>query len=295
MPPLISVVMSTYNRANLLPQAIESVLNQSFDDFEFIIVNDNSTDNTDEILKSYKDNRVKIFTNKTNCGCTFNYHNENTLSKGKYIAHIDDDDIWLDKKLERQYEYMENNQWIAITGTYIETFGDNVRPSWIFYTEPKEIDFSMNFYNPICHSSVMYRKDYIEKNGINYDITKRCAQDFDFYKQIILSGGNIVNIPEVLVKYRMHPIRLTDIIETQQIQIDVAEKTKAELRARYLNKEEEERFKYLTEGFPFNEYNKYNVLGAVQMLENKINKTDINFIKAIDKIKTDILNNLYKF
>ena len=295
MSSLISVIMSTYNRGSILTEAIDSVLNQTYKNIEFIIINDGSTDNTKEILSKYSDDRIRLYTNNRNYGCTFNYYMAQNMSQGKYIAHIDDDDIWKSDKLAIQYEYMERHANIAMCGTFIETFGENARPSWVFYTEPKEIEFSMNFYNPICHSSVMYRNSFVKELHINYDLSKICAQDFDLYKQIILKGGLITNIPQVLVRYRMHKIRLTDIFETQQIQIDNAEKIKNELRLRYLDKTDNEIFKYLTEGFPYNDYNKQNVLNAVKLLDERIKEHNENYISAAVRIKTDIENGVFKF
>ena len=264
--PLVSVIMSTYNRGLMLAEAIDSVLNQSFDDFEFIIIDDASTDNTEEIIKSYSDSRIRYFKNRFNCGCTFNYHNANNLARGKYVAHIDDDDIFLQDKLKKQVDYLEKNQNIDMVGTFVDTFGEGVRPSWVFYTEPAVIDFCMNFFNPICHSSVMYRKSFIDKHAVNYDIRKRCAQDYDFYKQFIFNGGLISNIPEMLVKYRMHANRLTDVKETQDIQINNAEIIKKELINRFLDDSLYHKFIELMGGFPFNQYDVDRVEEALNML-----------------------------
>lgn len=289
--PLVSVIMSTYNREAMLTDAVTSVLNQTFSDFEFIIINDFSTDNTEQIIKNYNDSRIRLFNNHKNCGCTFNYHNANNLAQGKYIAHIDDDDIFLPDKLKKQVDFLEQNQNIDMVGTYIETFGDGTRPSWVFYSEPEYIDFLMNLYNPICHSSVMYRKSFIDRHALNYDISKKCAQDYDFYKQFVLNGGKIANIPEVLVKYRMHASRLTDIKETQDIQIYNAEKVKEELLSRYLNKDELNYFKNLVDGFPFNDYNVENVENAIIML-SKAHECDFKIAKEIIK---GIKNNKFRF
>lgn len=289
--PLVSVIMSTYNRETMLQEAVTSVLNQTFSDIEFIIINDCSTDNTEQIIKNYADSRIRLFNNRVNCGCTFNYHNANNLAKGKYIAHIDDDDIFLPNKLKKQVEFLEQNPQIDMVGTYIETFGDGARPSWVFYSEPEYIDFLMNIYNPICHSSVMYRKSFIDRHALNYDISKKCAQDYDFYKQFVLNVGKITNIPEVLVKYRMHASRLTDIKGTQDIQIYNAEKVKDELLSRYLDKESISSFKDLIQGFPFNNYNDENVEKAIVIL-SKASKCDL---KIAEKIIKDIKNNKFRF
>ena len=114
MKPLLSVVMSTYNRLQMLPEAVESVLTQSFGDFEFIIIDDNSTDGTFDYLHSLRDDRIKLFKNHENKGCTFNYHIAQNIAKGKYIAHIDDDDISFPYRFERQISFLESNNEISL-------------------------------------------------------------------------------------------------------------------------------------------------------------------------------------
>ena len=283
--------MSTYNRLQMLPEAVESVLTQSFGDFEFIIIDDNSTDGTFDYLHSLRDDRIKLFKNSENKGCTFNYHVAQNIAKGKYIAHIDDDDISLPYRFEKQISFLESNKEISLLGTFIETFGKNQRPSWVFYTEPEKIDLCMNFYNPICHSSITYRKDFVDKNFINYNLACKCAQDYDFYKQILFAGGKLANINEVLVRYRMHSNRLTDIRASQQIQIDVAEKVKQDLQLRFLSEDEHKEISNLLVGFPYNDYRLDDVVKALEIVKSK------NFysFETVQSLQEDIKNNLFKF
>ncbi len=290
--PLISVVMSTYNRADILKETLVSVLNQTFDDYEFIIVNDGSDDNTNEIINGYKDKRIRLINNRRNLGCTFNYHYMHKLSRGKYVAHIDDDDISYPDRLKKQYNYLEANEHIALIGTYIETFGSNKRPSWVMYKEPEELDFLMNIYNPICHSSIMYRKEFLDSNQINYDFEKKCSQDYDLYKQIIIKGGKLANLEEILVKYKMHPNRITDVKETMQIQIKNADIVKKELLMRFLNEKEYNEVTELLTDFPFNEYKIENVEKAINIIKER---NGIYSGEVIEKIKKDIKNNKFKF
>lgn len=291
METVLSVIMSTYNRENMVLETIESVLNQTFRDFEFIIIDDNSTDNTSSIIKNIKDSRIKLIQNTHNCGCTINYRLAHNISKGKYIAHTDDDDISFPDRFEKQINFMESNPQIALSGTFIETFGENRRPDWVFYTNPDIIDFVCNLYNPICHSSIIYRKTFMDENFINYNPLKKCAQDYDFYKQILLKGGKIANIDEILVKYRMHKNRLTDIKETQDIQIYNAEVIRKELLLRYFNDTETEDFLKLIKGFPYNEYNKTTVIEGINKLGEKIPNSN-NIIKQLTE---DIINNRFTF
>lgn len=293
--PLISVIMSTFNRGHFLKQALESVLNQSFSDFEFIIIDDASSDNTDKILKSCTDKRLRLYKNKQQCGCTFNYHNAQNLAQGEFTAHIDDDDIWHKDKLAKQIEFMNRHPEITLSGTFIETFGENRRPSWVFDTDSIKLDFMINFYNPICHSSVIFRNSFIQENCINYDMNKLCAQDYDLYKQIILNGGTLANMPEVLIQYRMHKIRLTDVKETQDIQSNNAEKIKKELLKRFLSDEETEKITEQMTGFPFNEYNTDNVLDAIDYAGRRYTEKYSAPYEIIEAAKNDIQNGLYKF
>lgn len=291
----LSVVMSTYNREHLLPETIESVLNQSFEDFEFIIIDDASTDNTYNLIKKYNDSRIILLRNKTNKGPTFNYHVMQHIAKGRYIAHTDDDDISCTQRFEKQLNCLENNPDINLLGTFIETFGENARPSWCFYTEPEQLDFAMNLYNPICHSSIMYDTKFVKENFINYDIGCKCAQDYDFYKQIILKGGKLANITDVLVKYRMHKKRLTDEYKTMQIQINVAEKVKQELLLRFFNEQEKNKFSELMFDFPFNCYNLENVAEGLEMLRNKAGKIGKYKEESINTIIENVKNNKFRF
>ena len=291
MNTLLSVVMSTYNRGDMLPQAIDSILSQTFSDFEFLIIDDCSNDNTIDILSSYNDSRIKILKNRENKGCTFNYHVAHNIAKGRYIAHIDDDDISLPLRFERQIEFLNDNENISLLGTFIETFGENKRPSWVFYTEPELLDLTMNVYNPICHSSIIYDKHFFDRNGINYNLACKCAQDYDLYKQIIFKGGKLANLPEVLVQYRMHQKRLTDIFDTQQIQINVAEDVKKQLLLRVLSEEEIVEFTSLITDFPYNNYDLDNVVKAFRIIKDK-KYYDENIV---EKVIVDIKNNLFKF
>ncbi len=295
MKPVLSVVMSTYNRQQYIPDVVESVLGQSFTDFEFIIIDDCSNDDSCQVISNYKDSRIRLFHNRENKGCTYNYHVAQNLAKGKYIAHIDDDDISLPTRFEKQIEFLKLNPEISLVGSFIETFGENKRPSWVFYSDSEKLDFVMNFYNPICHSSVMYDNEFVQKKFINYNLACKCAQDYDFYKQFILKGGKLANIDEVLVKYRMHPVRLTDIYDTQQVQINVAENVKNELLSRYLSEEEILYFKKQLYDFPYNAYDKKTVIKGINLLKEKVLSCKKYTEKTIQEVIADIENDVFKF
>jgi len=133
--PKVSVIIPTYNRAKLLPRAVNSVLNQTFKDFELIIVDDASTDNTEEVVRRYKDHRIKYIRHKTNKGISISTNEGINKSKGQYIAFQDSDDEWLPEKLKKQMEIItcESNIGVVYTG-YIR-----ISPTKKDYLPSKEV------------------------------------------------------------------------------------------------------------------------------------------------------------
>lgn len=123
--PQISIVMPVYNRENLVEFAIESILNQTFIDFEFIIVNDGSTDKTLEKILSFEDNRIKIINNQKNSGIVFSRNIGITSALGNYISMFDSDDIALPNKLEIQYNFLEKNPEFAMVGSWVKWIDEN--------------------------------------------------------------------------------------------------------------------------------------------------------------------------
>lgn len=202
--PTVSVVMSTYNRANMLPTAIESILNQTVKDFEFIIVNDGSKDNTAQVLDSYaqKDKRIKVITNETNLGLIESLNKGLDLAKGKYIARMDDDDKSVPTRFQLQIDFMEKNTDIAVTGT--TQFASNKA----LFVPVQKVDVEASaeklaviaHYNvPILHPSAMIRSDFIKQHNIRYEKGYDSAEDTPFWLSIIQKGGKIVRLTPPLV------------------------------------------------------------------------------------------------
>ena len=115
--PKVSVVMLTYQREKILPRAIDSILAQTYNDFEFIIINDGSTDNTDDIVKSYKDKRIRYYKNDKNHGIAYSRNKAADLARGEYVMIMDDDDKSLPERMERQVVFLDENENItAVAG-----------------------------------------------------------------------------------------------------------------------------------------------------------------------------------
>ncbi len=202
--PAISVVMSTYNRESLLPTAIETILNQTFKDFEFIIINDGSIDKTAEVLAHYaqKDKRIQVITNEKNLGLIDSLNKGLAVAKGKYIARMDDDDKSVLTRFQLQYDYMEKNPEITVTGTSQHAYDDGffVPVKEVFVEENSEKTSVIAHFNvPILHPSAMIRHDFIKKHNIHYKKGYDSAEDTPFWFSIVKNGGKIIKLTPPLV------------------------------------------------------------------------------------------------
>lgn len=202
--PLVSVIMPVYNaETDTFKIAIESILNQTYKNFEFIIINDGSTNNTEEIILSYKDKRIRYIKNEENLKIIKTLNKGLELSRGKYIARLDSDDYCDITRLEKQVKYLEENPDIALLGTYFEHVPENriVRPP----SNPKDVKLYLRYcQNCIPHSSAMYRKSILDKYNLKYNECALHAEDYMLWVNISKYAGVAV-YPEVLTYYRSSP------------------------------------------------------------------------------------------
>lgn len=209
---VISVIMSTYNDADFITHSIDGVINQTFSNWEFIIIDDASTDNTAKIINKYlqKDKRIRYFRNKTNKGLIANLNKGIQLSNSDLIARIDGDDFWSDDtKLEKQYEFMRKNKSYGLVGTWATAIYENgeklcdiKRP-----VTNKDIKNRMLIENGFIHSTVMFRKKMARKFGY-YDPNHTHIEDYGLWLRL----GKISsfhNIPEKMINYRVRDKSLT--------------------------------------------------------------------------------------
>lgn len=206
MKTSISICMITYNRGKYLKEAIDSILTQSFLDWELIIVDNGSTDNSIDLINSYinKDSRIKLFINPIN---KISYSRNLALSKcsSKYVAVLDSDDVWLGKdKLLDQYNFLEKNPEYVLVGGGGITIDENSKEigKITHYLTDLEIRNKMLFYNNFIHSSVLYVKEKAESCGF-YDESINMGEDYDLWLKLG-SLGKISNSNLFLVKYRVH-------------------------------------------------------------------------------------------
>lgn len=206
--PKVSVVMSVYNGEEYLREAIESILNQTFEDFEFIVINDGSSDRTKDILESYSDPRIRIF-HQENMGLTRSLNNALVLAKGSYIARQDADDISLPHRFQVQKQFLDDNPDIGLIGASSTRIHSNGREIGVvqFPTDNESLQKALLHYNPFFHGSTMFRTDCINRVGYYRDFFA-CAQDYDLWLRISEST-NLSNIPDVLYSQRWHSKSIT--------------------------------------------------------------------------------------
>lgn len=202
--PDVTVLMSVYNGERYLEDAIESILGQTFHDFEFIIINDGSTDGTKDTLTRYQrmDDRIRVY-DQENRGLIAALNRGCQLARGKYIARMDADDISLPERLARQLYYMEAHPEVGVLGTWTESIDDSGRllETQRLPTAPSLIRWALLFGNPIAHGSVMMRLDVIRRLGF-YHTDALYSEDYDLWSRASVDT-RIAIIPDVLLRYRV--------------------------------------------------------------------------------------------
>ncbi len=203
--PKISVVMSVYNGEKYLKEAIQSILQQTYQDFEFIIINDCSTDKTNEIIKSFNDPRIKVIDNQENIGLTKSLNKGVGVAKGQYIARMDADDVSLPHRFKTQIEFLEKNFQYALVGSSYYQINDTgkIRVYTKVLIGNLELHSGLLEQNWFVHGSVMIRKSaFISCNGYNEEF--KYAQDYDLWLRLS-EHFKIANIEEPLYYWRSTP------------------------------------------------------------------------------------------
>lgn len=218
---LLTVLMPVYNGELFLQKTIDSILCQTYKDFEFLIINDGSEDRSEDIIKSYKDSRIKYVKNDENLKLIKTLNKGIDLAQGKYIVRIDADDIALKDRLENQFEFMESNPEIIGSGTFYSVINERneVLDLKELPTNHQEILFSMLFLNPICHPSVIWRNDIVKKNKIYFNEDYVHAEDYKFWYDLS-QFGQLANIPKKLLEYRIHANQVSQVFSKEQLFTD---------------------------------------------------------------------------
>ncbi|MBR7164207.1 MAG: glycosyltransferase family 2 protein [Clostridia bacterium] len=253
MKPEISVIMSVYNGETYLEEAIESVRNQTFKNWELIVINDCSTDSTSEILAGFasKDERIKVHTNEVNLKLPTSLNKAIFLSSGKYIARMDADDICLPDRFEKQYKFMEEHSDVALSSCRFMTVKNGVYMSGGAggRCDNQALKAMLLVANPILHPGVIAKAEVMKK--FTYDTTLTCTEDLELWTRMVTENQKIEILPECLLIYRLHDKQITST--TLQRQHTEVLKIQQKYYASLLQEMDEEMKEFYISGIYFKE------------------------------------------
>lgn len=210
----VSVILPVYNGAEYLRDCLDSLMHQTFGDFELVIIDDCSTDQTPDIIKQYSDTRIRYFKNDTNSGIVFSLNKAISLSQGEYIARMDADDICLPERLEKQVAFLDEHSDFGLISTWFEMFGAAngiVR----YETDPERIKCKLLFSLQLLHPGWMLRRSLLADHALSYKEDYKYAEDWD----LLVRAATVTrfsNIPQVLMRYRINPKQITHVFSEPQ-------------------------------------------------------------------------------
>lgn len=198
---LVTVLMSVYNCRQTISRTIDSILNQTFENFEFLIIDDCSDDDTYSVIKGYNDKRIRLIRNEKNLGLTKSLNYGLAKSNGKYIARIDGDDFSSPERLEKQVLFLKSNMDFVLIGTSYNILDSNynVVKTVNYSFSPEKLFYDLIFQNMLAHSSAMFLKEKVLKVG-GYNENYFYAQDYDLWSRLSFLG-KIYVLPEVLTSW----------------------------------------------------------------------------------------------
>jgi glycosyltransferase involved in cell wall biosynthesis len=193
--------MPAWNAEQFIAEAMDSVLTQTFKDFEFIIINDGSTDGTSKIIRSYNDPRIIFIDNEKNQGVAVALNQGMGMARGKYIARMDADDISYPERFMKQVEFMEKNPNVGVLGADVQVLDG--RDYKALVQKGRVGLLGMMRDNKICHPTVMLRKSTFDQHNLRYSSDFEAAEDYELWARAVRYTA-IANLPDVLLKYRWH-------------------------------------------------------------------------------------------
>lgn len=213
--PRVTVLMAVYNGERYLREAIDSILGQTFADFEFLIVDDASMDGSARIIEEYADQRIRLVRNEVNRGLAVSLNRGLDMGRGEYVARMDGDDVSLPERLEKQVAFLDSHPEVGVCGTWVRYLGEGAGKVVRYPTDPEIIRAGLLFYPLVAHPSVMLRRESFVRHGLRYDPALRRSQDYELWsraaRHLLFS-----NLPEVHLLYRLHPAQAGIADRTEQ-------------------------------------------------------------------------------
>jgi glycosyltransferase involved in cell wall biosynthesis len=203
--PLVTVLLPVFNCETYITEAINSILLQTFTDFELLIIEGGSKDRSIEIIEQFNDPRIKLIQQeKSTKGLAAALNQGLRLAKGKYIARMDCDDISYNERLAKQVKFMEDNPTIGVSGTWYEIIGVKNKEILRYPQKHEEIKAMLFFMTPLAHPTVIIRKSKLNEYNLEYDPNFIIGEDYDLWSRCSFNF-KLANLPEILLKYRKHP------------------------------------------------------------------------------------------
>ncbi len=213
--PSISIILPAYNCSQYVGLAISSLLQQTFTDFELIILNDGSTDNTAEIIDGYADKRIKYISNERNNGLVYTLKRGIALATGTYVARMDADDIALPERLALQKKWLDEHEDTDVISCTVQMIDDTTSDQGIWKEDRQTVSYKtiknkMAWSNCIAHSSVMIRRETALLYP--YNLRQLHCEDYDLWLRLLADGRKIEKLPQPLLQYRVHENSITGTI-----------------------------------------------------------------------------------
>lgn len=206
--PLVSVIMPAHNAEKYIRESINSILQQTYSNYELIIINDGSSDSTEEVIMEFQDERIILVNNSENLGVAKSLNKGLRIANGKYIMRLDSDDLAYPYRMEKQVQYLEKNTSVYVLGGGMLAFGEGIDEYLMIPAcNSEQLKIDSLFFCPISHPSVMFRKSLIDE-GYFYDFRYEKIEDYELWVRI-MKKYQIAAIEDVLVKYRIHPKQVT--------------------------------------------------------------------------------------
>lgn len=259
--PFITVVLPVYNGEKYLAEAIDSILAQTFANFELIMIDDGSTDDSQKIICHYEklDPRVRVIV-RENRGLATTLNDSIDAARGEWIARMDQDDIALPHRFERQLEWLEKTG-ADISGSWVQRFGTFDKRVFKLYQTDEAIKMEMLFRSPFAHPTVMMRTLLVKQ--LRYDKTGEMAEDYDLWVRAVEAGWKMTNVPEVLLMYRVHATQISTQTANRQQQVG------QEIRRRY--------WVYMSH---FIQLSRKQIDEALKIFESSLSVVDIDAVDA---------------
>lgn len=227
--PRLTVLLPVYNAAPYLGEAVRSVLGQSFVDFELLAIDDGSTDESLDILRSFDDPRMRVERNDANLGLIATLNKGLDLARGEYVARMDGDDVAMPRRFEAQVALLDGDARLGACGMFIETFGFGRSKVLRYPVRNEQVQCHLLGYTPMAHPTVMFRKPMFDHHGLRYDRNFPHAEDYDLLERAS-HCFRLANIPEVGLRYRLHATQVS------RVHSDILQESVSRIRSRRMKR-----------------------------------------------------------